>query len=96
MQRTAISSSHKSKEATAPERKRNAAKAGALVVAAVFLVAVLVGAAIVYGQRRALAPASHQACVRAQASDPDALFEAFFQNPSDMNALVQIERKCTN
>jgi hypothetical protein len=40
------------------------------------------------------APTGHAACVRKTASDEHAMLEAFFQNPPDADALVQIERAC--
>jgi len=38
--------------------------------------------------------ASNEACLRDAANDPHAAYEAFFQNPPNDNARVQIERAC--
>jgi len=54
--------------------------------------ALIAAGAAIYDDMHARTGAA--ACMRKAASDEHAMLEAFFQNPLDENAWVQIERAC--
>jgi len=71
--------------------RRAQAAAAFVALTVVLALAASVGAALYDGLH---VPSGKQACLRKAAGDAHTLFEAFFQNPPDTNALAQIGQAC--
>ncbi len=92
MEQSATDRNEASQSLPAKSAQRDAGHAWAIGVPIALAVTALVSSATYYA--RFHSDAKNEACLREAANDAHAEYEAFFQNPPDRDALVQIERAC--